>query len=611
MAVQGSLLNAQIPMEAAAAPAPAAAFNPVGNYVKGYTMQGDLADTDKHLGDIKRQNDDRASLDAYLKDGGDLSTPSGVDKSLTDLKGKVSSDTYLKLSDHASKIKEGAVGLQEQLQKLDSQQLTLRGQQLEKTLTYMVQPLDAYDKAVSTKGEAAAQAEFTQTRDKVLAAAAQEVGPDGKPVYPPEILKQLAQSDPGHLKAMLATTKYHKDQVDEQFKRSQITRNDALASFDNARAEHAGDSKAAPSEIAKIDADVAAGRITPQQGEQMKAGIVAKKALPADVSGLTPEAVHNAATDYYLNGKMPARLTPVERSKIMNEAAVIAKEDGNSAEEMSIRQSANKANSLALNDLTKRRAMTAAFEKDADKRLGLIVELARKADTTGIPALNRWINAGRVNIAGDVDVNNLNSAMISAQAELAKVLSGSLGNAAVSDSARQEAATIINKVMSVDQIESLVPNIRREMQYKLDSYDEEIKSTKGRMSTSKTQEGDHHVVSPEDQKVRDDDRVGVLRQEYAKLKGEVAKFDPKESATADQRVRKQGDLDAARRELIKLGVKDPDAVAAPAAKPFSDPDKERRYQEYLQKFKKDHGGKVSYSGPDEDVYNTVNKYWTA
>lgn len=475
MAVQAGLLNAQIPMSAKFETP-----DGVGNYVEGAQVADKLKDL--AVKDEKRNliAKDHAIITDYLTNGGgDLYTPDGQQKAVNDLKGKISSESYMGLVDHATKAKAADVKMREDLTKLNIDQLGLRQTQLEKGLVYMAQPLQTYEEAVKAKGTQGAAADFDAAKAQILGAASAEKLPDGSPAFPPEILKHIQDASPDQLKAMLATTKYQKDVNLQHLQQSQEKRNLALAEFDQARAkattEGGGLTRGAPSEIAKIDADVKAGRISPEQGKQMIDGLVAKKAKGSDTSSLSPDALDRAANDYYIDGTLPPRATAFERSQIMNKSAQIATDAGDNAEASTIRKAANKANKAALVTVTRQEQMTSVFERDADKRLGLVLDLAKKADLSGSPAINRWLRAGKTAIEGDADVNNLNSAMISLQAELAKVLSGSLGNAGVSDAARAEAAQIINANMSPEMLDSLAPNIRKELKFKLDSFKEQKK----------------------------------------------------------------------------------------------------------------------------------------
>lgn len=560
MATNASILDAGIPLSVKPVN-----IDVAGNMAKGFDMRGKMVE-ERHTEEAYgREDQDRSVLDEYMKHpDANLSTLPGAQKALSDLKGKVSSDTYLKLDKHAKSIEQGDLKFRTEIASLDESNLKTRSQQMEKTLTYLAQPIDAYEKTLGTKGKPDADAEFAKARSGILQAAGQEKSADGKPLYPADMLQGLANADPATLKAMLHATKYHKDMVDERFKESQIKRNDALAGYDDERRDvlkQGGSLGGSQTEFAKLDADLNAGRISQEEHDKIKAGIVAKKGAPGDVSGLSEDAISQAGTNYYLTHELPARLSPAERTKILNSAAAIAKENGDSAEETTARAAAGKSAKVAITDITKRKALVSTFEKDADKRLGLILEISKRVDQSKIPALNRWINAGKQNIAGDEDVNLLNSTMISLQAELAKVLSGSLGNAGVSDSARAEAGQIVNKYMSPGQIDSLVPNIRRELKFKMDSYDEELKDLNKNLTTpnkNKT-DADHQKVGKEAQGKLDSDAKTILMDEYRDKVAKLATIDSKSPTMADVYSRAKEDVAAIKRELEKIGVKNPES----------------------------------------------------
>lgn len=562
MAVQAGLLDDRLPMSVETPDIP-------GNINKSFTMAGNRMKVQEEGRQLDEAASDRTTLQDYLKSGGDLYTPAGVEKAVGDLKGKVSVDEYGNLVKHAQLAKDTDLKYKDGLTKLSTSELALQGVQSEKTAQMLAQPLETYTKTKATQGEPAALAEFNKSRDQVMAQLGAQKGVNGQPLYPPEFLNTLKNADPSHVQGLINVSKYHKDQIEEQLKLSQAKHAEAGAKLQDTEAalyEKNGMSRAAPSEIAKIDADVAAGRITKEQGDSMKSGIVAKKAGTSEGGGMTDGAIKDAGVRYYLTHEFPpGRLAPLERTKIINEAHEEAVRNGDDSESASIRQSLNKSRQMALNDNAKREALIDTYEKDADKRLGLVLELAKKADPGGVPALNRYINAGRQQIEGDVDVNNLNSAMISAQAEVARVMSGALTNAATSDSARAEAATMMNKYMTMDQLESLVPNIRREFEFKKQAFADERRELTNMMGTPKGQADrdlqDKLRVDPKTQEARDKVQIPVLAKEYGDTQEKLAKFDKKDPATTDARVRMEGDLARQARELARMGIKDPAAEA--------------------------------------------------
>jgi len=572
MPVQGALLNAQIPMSAKAI-----APDIAGAVSKGTAIHDQVLASKEYERGLGQANNDRDALKLYIDSGGDMYTPEGAAKALVDLKGKVSSDSYMKLIGHVNKVKQEDIQYRSLISELDDQALKNHSTQLDKTLTYLAAPLKVYEDTAKTKGTQEADQAFQAARKQILESASKEMGPNGKPLYSPQVLQQLANATPEQLKGLMVGTTYQKNLLNQRVQESLISRNTGLTEFDRARAKAYEDGKigaGGKSAIAKIEDDVAAGRLTPEQGKSMIDGIVAKTDKPADQSTLTPDAVERAAQDYYMFRELPARLGAAERSTILNRAAVIAKETGDTAEESTIRAAANKANKVALADVTKREALTAVFERDADKRLDLVQQLAKKADLSGSPALNRWIRAGRSNIAGDEDVNNLNSAMIALQAELAKVLSGALTNAGVSDAARAEAAQIINANMSPEMIDSLIPNIRKELKFKMDAFAEQKKAIRDSMRSENsgkepTASGSHDKVDPKVQSARDSDAVSIMQKEYADKKALLDSIKDTDPDAEAKRRRAKSDIEDVTRELKRLGAT---PTAGPASTAAGKPD---------------------------------------
>lgn len=111
---------------------------------------------------------DRAILSDYLKGGGDLFTPTGLEKSLGALRGKVSPNLYMQLGQNLAKVKQADVQYRAGLAKANEADLT--GQlDLVNAVGPAIQKLMAqYDEDVKSVGEQAATEKFLQTRNTLL-----------------------------------------------------------------------------------------------------------------------------------------------------------------------------------------------------------------------------------------------------------------------------------------------------------------------------------------------------------------------------------------------------------------------------------------------------------
>lgn len=171
------------------------------------------------------------------------------------------------------------------------------------------------------------------------------------------------------------------------------------------------------------------------------------------------------------------------RTQILTKAAGIAKEKGYSAEDVVAIQSGVKADQATLTTLTKSLGGTRNFEGTAEREMNLAKEYMEKgAGRSGIPVVNRWIQAGRAGIEGDPDVTQFNTALTSFKNEYAKIMSSPGGNnQQTTDAARAEAEQIINGSQTKQQLLANMDAMRRGMANRIDSIEAEINETQSRL----------------------------------------------------------------------------------------------------------------------------------
>jgi hypothetical protein len=71
-----------------------------------------------------------------------------------------------------------------------------------------------------------------------------------------------------------------------------------------------------------------------------------------------------------------------------------------------------------------------AFEKNFNKNADIALELSQKVDRTGVPILNKWINAGRRSVTGDADLAAFDANIKATVNEYAKIVGGGTGSGA-------------------------------------------------------------------------------------------------------------------------------------------------------------------------------------
>jgi hypothetical protein len=118
------------------------------------------------------------------------------------------------------------------------------------------------------------------------------------------------------------------------------------------------------------------------------------------------------------------------RNKFYNEAAKQADELHLSSADLVSGAYSTKALGASLTQMQKLLEATQSYEKTAhhERRADADASPRRAAGQTGIPVVNRWLQAGRKQVAGDPDVTSFDNAIGAFAEEYAKVMTGNLGN---------------------------------------------------------------------------------------------------------------------------------------------------------------------------------------
>jgi len=216
-------------------------------------------------------------------------------------------------------------------------------------------------------------------------------------------------------------------------------------------------------------------KILMSDGTLMSGGSIPKpESLEDSTNSFTPAAINNAAARYNIDGTLPpmgmGKGGSAARSQILNRAAELAGDT--SGTDQRVNQLTTKASASTLLQLKKTKTMIKAFEEMANKNADIALEMSDKVDRTGTPVINRWILAGNNKLAGDVDTATFNTAVNVFANEYAKIMSGSMGNTPVSDSARKEAHEILNTAQTPAQLRANINLLQREMKNRLIGLDE-------------------------------------------------------------------------------------------------------------------------------------------
>jgi hypothetical protein len=139
-----------------------------------------------------------------------------------------------------------------------------------------------------------------------------------------------------------------------------------------------------------------------------------------------------------------------------------------------------KAIGSALMQLEKQRAAITAFEQTAVKNGQMLIQLANKVDTTGLPVFERWVRAGR-QATGDSEVAQFNAQYQLFISEAAKIITNPNLSGVLSDSARHEMQDSLPKASSAKQFTAVISLLGRDFKNRTQSMDDEIASLKARL----------------------------------------------------------------------------------------------------------------------------------
>jgi len=185
---------------------------------------------------------------------------------------------------------------------------------------------------------------------------------------------------------------------------------------------------------------------------------------------LTPEAIDQNAMRYAMTGQLPpmgaGKQAAADKRKVMNRAAQLTRQYGIKPEDWVTGMAQFKVTQGSLGQISKVKALVNASENTVLANADIALSLApRGVGPTGVPVFNRWINAGRKNLAGDPDVAKFDVALHTVADEYAKVMTTSTGTsgAALTDSARAEAYRRLSTAQTLPQLQGVIGVMKREM----------------------------------------------------------------------------------------------------------------------------------------------------
>jgi hypothetical protein len=204
--------------------------------------------------------------------------------------------------------------------------------------------------------------------------------------------------------------------------------------------------------------------------------------------GLSQAALDQAAHRYLTDGTLPAvgmgKQGSALRVAIANRAAELG---GNT--DLAGAAADYKGNAGSLRKLQTQADSIDAFERTGMSNLDNFLAQTKGVVDTGSPFFNAPLRSLQSKFAGDPRMAALESSRQTAATELAKILSGSTGAGALSDSARHEVEKLLDPNATVAQWASAAKVLRQDMQNRKAATHAQIEEIRGRI-------GGHHAEQP-------------------------------------------------------------------------------------------------------------------
>lgn len=272
-------------------------------------------------------------------------------------------------------------------------------------------------------------------------------------------------------------------------------------------------------------------RIQQMKGDQKLEQIKAATGSEGGAAGMTPEAEDSAAQTYRMTGALPSfgmgAAGQAAKIRILNKAAAMDAGAGATPQDSAQLKIDNKSAASALAQIDKQKTMVGAFERNFNSNADLLRKQALKVDNTGVPIVNKWINAGKRAVEGDPELSAFDVGVKAVVNEYSKIISGSMGNQALAEGEIKKVEGLLNSAQTPQQLKSVLDYMQVETQNRMKGFDDErahltermrpksaLPQSTGRPATDGA--GNPTVVSKSVQGGRDDDRKTILLQEWAK-----------------------------------------------------------------------------------------------
>lgn len=181
----------------------------------------------------------------------------------------------------------------------------------------------------------------------------------------------------------------------------------------------------------------------------------------------------------YLAGSPPATRNAAQLAAVTKRAAEIAKSRGMTAQAAVMEQHAAKANTQALNSVTKQYETLKPFAEMAEKNADILEKASQGVSDLGASLFNTPLRDLESKFGG-TKTAAFRAALLPVQADFARILNSPTGAGQLTDNARKEMEHAIGPGATVGQIKAAVDVFRQDARNRKESYEAAIKDLKGR-----------------------------------------------------------------------------------------------------------------------------------
>jgi len=185
------------------------------------------------------------------------------------------------------------------------------------------------------------------------------------------------------------------------------------------------------------------------------------------------------AEKFIITGKFPpfgrGYYANLNKVAVMRRAFELQREAGITEVDYALNSEYLNALGSAERQLSKQFNMVKAFEDTARRNIKLVRMTNERFTRSGVPIIDVFLNPSRAKTLNEADQADMKLAIKTLTDEYAKILSGNMGNAPLSDDSRKSAAELLNTEMKSSTIESVLDMMELEMENRVKGFNSQFR----------------------------------------------------------------------------------------------------------------------------------------